>query len=507
MEQPSGTSVQRGPSAVALPPAAVRRLQRDLKEVLAEPLPCVIAAPLENDLSQWHCDLKPDDGPYKGITFHVVLQFPPAYPSEPPSVRLCSRLEHPNVFYSWLGTEEHPYVCLDMLKDPRHYGEPYMGWSGAYSVQSLLLQLQSFLFAENIPQEYGGTARGYSSSRAVMTASRSARKYKCLACGFSGPEANPHLPRGMRGAGTVLLKEWWPNRDEARGLYGGAAAEESPGAGMEASSGNDVLIFERESNDDMPQSIDVSAEVSKEPLGVNGEHSNGGQAQQVVLGPAGLSTLPDDCLVAVLERLDAKALVGVVRASARVAAVARERGVWLRRQLLCFTTKLSYAEDILGIGLSLELRPASNRPQVSTLFSKQPPPHLKRLQGLSSDLTLVSREAYFEHHVRKGVWNAPFDRWLPLLLDEAHASRALLYLEATLHFLADEAAPPTWAAYQAWVGSRGKGGAFDPLVALDIIPKMMNGMVVSFMKEAKPEPVVEDYVKGCSVEPGKPPLA
>eukprot|EP00897_Mesotaenium_endlicherianum_P008297 jgi/Mesen1/7496/ME000039S06704 len=428
---------------------AARRLQRDLKEVQAEPLPCVTAAPLENDLSQWHCNLKPDDGSYKGITFHVVLQFPRTYPMEPPSVRLCSRLEHPNVFYSWLGTEEHPYICLDMLRNPQHHGEPYTGWSGAYSVQSLLLQLQSFLFAENIPQDNGSTARGCSSSRAVMTASRSARRYKCPACGFSGPEANTNVPRGTDHCDkeTSLLSVMYCTKSRP---VAAAAQTQEPEGGLRELPRRDGAS-KRETDTGLQESA----------------HHNEGAAQQGVPGPAegvepaGLSALPDDCLVAVLERLDARALVG--------------RGVWLRRQLLCFTTKLTYAEDILGIGLSLELRPASTRPQERPLFSKQPHPRLKSLLGVTSDLTLVSREAYFEHRVRKGVWNAPFEWWLPLLLDEGHASKALPYLKATLHFLAVEPSPPSWADYQAWVSRRKKGGAFDPLVALNIVPKMMNG--------------------------------
>jgi ubiquitin-protein ligase len=43
------------------------------------------------------------------------------------------------------------FICLDMLRPAAGNGA-YSGWSSAYSVLSILLQLQSFLFAENIPQ-------------------------------------------------------------------------------------------------------------------------------------------------------------------------------------------------------------------------------------------------------------------------------------------------------------------------------------------------------------------
>ena len=43
------------------------------------------------------------------------------------------------------------FICLDMLRPAAGNGA-YSGWSSAYSALSILLQLQSFLFAENIPQ-------------------------------------------------------------------------------------------------------------------------------------------------------------------------------------------------------------------------------------------------------------------------------------------------------------------------------------------------------------------
>lgn len=80
----------------------------------------------------------------------MIIKFPDNYPEAPPKVNLCTVIEgHPNVF-DW--GEEYPYICLDMLKG--HTSKtPYEGWSSAYSVLSLLLQLQSFLFEENaVPQ-------------------------------------------------------------------------------------------------------------------------------------------------------------------------------------------------------------------------------------------------------------------------------------------------------------------------------------------------------------------
>ena len=103
---------------------AVRRLLSDFKEIKRHPLRSVTAEPLENDLFEWHCNLTVPTGfssPYqysvyilhyliyyfRGIVFHMVLQFPPTYPFQPPTLYFCSKISHAHVFGSW--------VCMDML--------------------------------------------------------------------------------------------------------------------------------------------------------------------------------------------------------------------------------------------------------------------------------------------------------------------------------------------------------------------------------------------------------
>jgi len=63
--------------------------------------------------------------------------FPLEYPVKAPSITLFTDIPHPNVFGKNL--------CLDMLGN-----EGYGKWIPAYTVESILIQLQSFLF-EQIP--------------------------------------------------------------------------------------------------------------------------------------------------------------------------------------------------------------------------------------------------------------------------------------------------------------------------------------------------------------------
>ena len=117
-----------------------KRLMKDLEEIENEKIPTVgvTARPLEKDLFTWHANIRGPEGTlYEGGVFHLELVFPQSYPHHPPTISLFNTIPHPNVFGN--------YICLDMIQQHRRREEGG-GWSSAYSVQSILTQLQSFLF-------------------------------------------------------------------------------------------------------------------------------------------------------------------------------------------------------------------------------------------------------------------------------------------------------------------------------------------------------------------------
>jgi len=78
-----------------------------------------------------------------GVILHLKLLFSDTYPHQPPEVVLMSRVCHPHVFGD--------HVCLDMLEegqwsDSQEREAEFTGWSNCYSVFSILMQLQAFLF-------------------------------------------------------------------------------------------------------------------------------------------------------------------------------------------------------------------------------------------------------------------------------------------------------------------------------------------------------------------------
>ena len=103
------------------------------------PLVGVSAKPLDNNMFVWHANIKgPDTSAYYGGVFHFEITFPQNYPVSPPSISLFTDLPHPCV--------SNKRIVLDMLNPKRKESGWYDGWSSAYTVESILIQLQSFLF-------------------------------------------------------------------------------------------------------------------------------------------------------------------------------------------------------------------------------------------------------------------------------------------------------------------------------------------------------------------------
>jgi ubiquitin-protein ligase len=173
--------------------ASTKRLISDWKEFERSDLPGIGAFPLESNIHEWHANLRPSSGPYSKIYFHIILKFPVKYPASPPQVQLKPLIKHPNVFPAGRYSADD-YICLDMLKEYTST-TPYTGWSGAYTVSAVLMQLMAFLFDADVPQEYGGNRKNVVSADDVKTATENAKLYQCLTCGHT---QNKPIPRTKR---------------------------------------------------------------------------------------------------------------------------------------------------------------------------------------------------------------------------------------------------------------------------------------------------------------------
>lgn len=130
-------------------PACLRRVSRDITEVMESPLPGIIVCPDDDDALKVHVlVMGPDDTPYEGGAFYFVVVFPDDYPASPPKARIMTTAGGtvrfgPNLYangkccVSILGTWHGP------------------GWSAAMSLTSVLLSIQSLMNAEPYRNEPG----------------------------------------------------------------------------------------------------------------------------------------------------------------------------------------------------------------------------------------------------------------------------------------------------------------------------------------------------------------
>ncbi|KAK9867221.1 hypothetical protein WJX84_008701, partial [Apatococcus fuscideae] len=140
--------------AGSLPPATAKRLLQDLQEVLRYPVCGAAALPLD-DLTVWHANLcspsetfkvlglDGSDGTYENVLVHLVLVFNDDYPAFAPRMRLFHALPHPNATRSLPAPRGAEGSAWEFAMWDCMPGED--AWSSAYTVHSILLQLQAFL--------------------------------------------------------------------------------------------------------------------------------------------------------------------------------------------------------------------------------------------------------------------------------------------------------------------------------------------------------------------------
>ena len=75
----------------------------------------------------------PDDTPWEGGTFKLVLEFTEDYPNKAPSVRFLTKMFHPNIY-------NDGQICLDILQNQ---------WSPIYDISAILTSIQSLLCDPN----------------------------------------------------------------------------------------------------------------------------------------------------------------------------------------------------------------------------------------------------------------------------------------------------------------------------------------------------------------------
>ncbi|KAH9946349.1 ubiquitin-conjugating enzyme/RWD-like protein [Epithele typhae] len=116
--------------------SVTKRLSSELMTLMMSASPGISAFPRsDSNLFDWVGTIEGAAGTvYAGLRFKIAIHFPSNYPMAPPTIKFESPCFHPNVDLSTGG------ICLDILQDK---------WSAVYSVQTIMLSLQSLLGEPN----------------------------------------------------------------------------------------------------------------------------------------------------------------------------------------------------------------------------------------------------------------------------------------------------------------------------------------------------------------------
>ncbi|XP_056163495.1 ubiquitin-conjugating enzyme E2-17 kDa-like [Syzygium oleosum] len=113
---------------------ASKRIQKELQDLQRDPPTSCSAGPAGEDLFHWQATIMgPNDSPYAGGVFFIMIHFPPDYPFKPPKVNFQTKVYHPNI-------NSNGSICLDILKEQ---------WSPALTISKVLLSICSLLTDPN----------------------------------------------------------------------------------------------------------------------------------------------------------------------------------------------------------------------------------------------------------------------------------------------------------------------------------------------------------------------
>ena len=142
---------------------AMKRINKDIKEIIQFPIEGIGIAPLDNDGMKYVVNIRLMTGLYAGYCVQLLLTFSDNYPSKPPKILIypgqaIDGQYHHHIFYD--NTKDNTGLrfkkfCFDLLdNDFMNTNVERSGWNPSYSISSLLLQVQNFIGDPDLPKEH-----------------------------------------------------------------------------------------------------------------------------------------------------------------------------------------------------------------------------------------------------------------------------------------------------------------------------------------------------------------
>ena len=346
-----------------------RRLLQDIAEMQRDPYPNIILCP--QDSLRKACLLLTPNG---NASIHLTLAFGTDYPLVPPQVTVQSQIDHPNVFGE--------YICASILNTAE-------GYTPAYTLRSIAIQLLSFFSSERIEQVGGGYSiklAGWGNRDHGPEYGMESR-YMCLECGFGGEKTV--YKDIVRVGGKLIPDPFAQQRPDVAASTGSDSAESVLATGTQ----DRMEVDSREQRKPPRRLIDR------------------------------ILALPDELLLLVFGELDTKDLFAAAKVDSKIGDFMKAYDTIRMRELQCFCFKKSFMQTKLGVGVHISGRGGK--------------------QGhLESEFDLLSQTAFEKFGVRRSIQGLPFEHWLPLPLSPRHWGSVSADVHASLARLAKAASIP-----------------------------------------------------------------
>lgn len=121
----------------------------------------------------------------------------------------------------------------------------------------------------------------------------------------------------------------------------------------------------------------------------------------------------------------------------------------LESNLVCFYTRRSFKDEVLGVGVKLK----RNRRTLNIL-------------AILPNFDLISLKAFMRFGVRKSATNVSFDHWLPIYINKEHGLKSMNLSKRAISIMVT-----------------GHVGNFDPLQVLHIYPAVISSTIVQLSTE------------------------
>ena len=142
---------------------AIKRINRDMKEITKSPIEGVGIISLDNDPMKYIVNLRLMSGIYEGYCVQLLLTFSDSFPTKPPKILIYPRQAisgqyHHHIFEDNTQDENGAFFkkfCFDILdNDFMNTNAENTGWNPSYTISCLLLQVQNFLCDPDMPKSH-----------------------------------------------------------------------------------------------------------------------------------------------------------------------------------------------------------------------------------------------------------------------------------------------------------------------------------------------------------------